>query len=54
MEDELNARELLGAVAREVEAVTGIQMFTQQLHDCVNNYFDNIGPFDQLSRLKRS
>lgn len=54
MEDELNARELVRAVAGEEEAITSIQMFTQQLHDCVNNYFDYIGLFDQLCSLKRS
>lgn len=54
MEDELNSRELVRAVAREEEVVTGIQMFTQQVHDCVNNDFDDIGLFDQLSSLKGS
>lgn len=53
MEDELNARELVRAVAGEEEVVTGIQMFTQHIHDCVNNYFDDTGLFDQLSSLKR-
>lgn len=54
MEDKLDAGELVRAVAREEEVVTGIQMFTQQLHDGVNNDFDDIGLFNQLSSLKRS
>lgn len=53
MEDALNAREFVRAVAGEEEVVTDIQMFTQQLHDRVNNYFDDTGLFDQLSSLKR-
>lgn len=53
MEDALNAREFVRAVAGEEEVATDIQMFTQQLHDRVNNYFDDTGLFDQLSSLKR-
>lgn len=54
MDDELNASKFVRAVAGEEEVVTGIQMLTQQLHDGVNDYFDDTCLFDQLSGLKRS
>lgn len=52
MKDQPDTRELVRAVAGEEEVVTGIQMFTEQFHDCVNNYFDDVGLLDQLSSLK--
>lgn len=53
MENKLDAWELVWVVAEEEEAIVCIQMLAQQLHDCVNNHFNDIGLFDELSGLNR-
>lgn len=52
MEDDLDAWELVWIVTKEEEAIVGIQMFTQQFHDCINYHFNDIALFDQLSGLE--
>lgn len=52
MENDLDARELVRVVAEEEEAIVIIQMFMQQRHDCINNHFDDISFFNQLSGLE--
>lgn len=52
MEDDLDAWELFGVVAKEEEAIVVIQMFTQQFHDCANYDFNDIALFDELSGLE--
>lgn len=52
MEDDLDPCELVWVVAKEVEAMVDIQMFTQQFHDCLNYHFYDIDLFDQLSGLE--
>ncbi len=52
MEDDLDTCELVWIVAKEEEAIVGIQMVTQQFHDCINYHFNDIALLDQLSGLQ--
>lgn len=52
VEDDLNACKLVWVVAQEEEAIVIIQMFTQQIHHCINYYLNDIALFDQLSGLQ--
>lgn len=52
MEDDLDAWELVGVVAKEEEAIVVIQMFTKQFHDSSDYHFNDIAFFDELSGLE--
>lgn len=51
VEDDLNACELVWVVTQEEKAIVIIQMFTQQIHDCIDYHLNDIALFDQLSGL---
>lgn len=51
MEDNLDPGKLVWVVSQEEKAIGLIQMFPQQFQDRINDHFDDIALFNQLSGL---
>lgn len=51
MEYHLDPEELVRIITLKMKAIVAVQMFPQQLHDCVDNHSDYIALFNQLSGL---
>lgn len=47
----LDPEEFVRIIALKMKAIVAVQMFPQQLHDCVDNHLNYIALFNQLSGL---